>query len=179
MGLELPVLFAFQAHGFALNIGPKLLWILQDQYTQTIDEAHVIAYFPQIGVTVPDADPTGRIETPYTRQGKGSLSPFHVLLSAEIGYEWQIGNRYSKFNEQYIGIQLYADYGLWSQKKQNDDPFIAVTPIQPGQTAPTITIGSIFQSDKALNYFSAGLRLYYTIQSVDYPGHGWHKARKK
>jgi len=176
LGLELPLMFAFQAKGFALNIGPKLLYMAMDKYSQTIDTAKITATIA--GVPIPDVEVIGRIKTPYTQQGSNALSPLHVLLSAEIGYEWQIGNHYSKKNEQFIGIQLYADYGLWSLNNKTSDPFIAVTPIQPGQTAPQITIGSIFQSESALRYFSAGLRIYYTIQTVDYPGHGWHKARK-
>jgi len=177
LGVELPILFALQAHGFALNVGPKLLWMAMDSYDQTISDAHIDAYYTEIGVHVTDTRATGLLPTPAHRTAQGTLPKVNMLLSAEIGYEWQVGNWYSKKKEQYVGIQLYANYGLWGLNSSKD-AFLSVTPSAGDNQLPKIAIGSISSANTPLNYLSAGLRLYYTIQTVDYPGHGWHQTKR-
>jgi len=176
LNVEVPVLFAFEAHGFAINIGPKLLVVMSDKYTQTVNSANIDVYFPEYKVTVHNEAPTGLLQTPYERSGNNTLPKLSVLLSAEVGYEWAVGNRYSRKNEQYIGVQLYVDYGLWNQRP-TETAFLDVAPITGPYQQPTVTVGTIPAAQK-LNYLSAGLRFYYTIQTVDYSGRGWHRLRR-
>jgi len=100
------------------------------------------------------------------------------MVSAEIGYEWQIGNPYHRFKEQYVGLQLYANYGVWSWTEHSDAPFLSVSAITGATSNPQITTQSISSTASQLNNLSIGLRLYYTIQTVDYPGRGWHHYRR-
>lgn len=172
--LEIPVLLAFQTHGFAIHVGPKLLWTAYNPYNQTVNEAHIVAYYPRYGVPVPDEMPTGRLITPYTHTGTKGLPTLTLALSGEIGYEWQLGNRYSHFAEHYIGLQLYADYGLKNLALPNQEAFLSVAPITAAHQTPPVTVGVIAGSTP-LHYLNVGLRLYYTIQSVDYSARGWHR----
>ena len=111
---------------------------------------------------------------PKTLPLKGKSLTFKVKLTAEAGYEWQIGNPYSRYNEQYIGLQLYANYGLYSWSEHTEDPFLSVGAITTASPSPQVSIRSI-QSISPLAYMSFGVRCYYTIQTVDYPGRGWHR----
>jgi len=70
-------------------------------------------------------------------------------------------------------VQLYANYGVWSWSEKESEAFMAVDAITPG-TYPKISTTSM-QSATSLGYMSFGVRLYYTIQTVDYPGRGWHR----
>jgi len=179
IGLTIPVLFAFQTHGFALNIGPKLLWVAYSNYQRTVSKASIDAYYPAYGVHVTDQPSTGQIATPLTLSGQGSAKNLQVLLSAELGYEWQIGDPYERFNEHYIGIQLYANYGLWSLQTSADEAMVSVSPIVTPSANPQIQIGSIQGMGSPLSYMSCGLRIYYTIQTVDYSSRGWHRFHGK
>ncbi|MCQ2311657.1 MAG: hypothetical protein MJZ64_07920 [Paludibacteraceae bacterium] len=177
VGVSVPLLFALQTHGATVNIGPKLLWLAYDRYDQTVDHADIVAFYPAYGVPVHNQPGTGIMDTPYSQSGRSANSTIHLLLTAEIGYEWQLGNPYSRYSEQYIGLQLYANYGLCSWGNRAGEPFMSVSSITATQ-GPQITTTAIQQSS-ALAYLSLGVRFYYTIQTVDYPGRGWHHYRAR
>lgn len=175
--LDIPVLFALQTHGFTIHLGPKLIYIASDRYTQTVDQADIQAFYPRYGVTVRNTAPTGRLVTPYSTSGSQGLPSLTLALSGEIGYEWSIGERYSRKSEQYIGVQVFVDYGLKSFLPPTQEAFLSVAPITAARQTPAVFVGTIAAAN-SLNLFSAGLRVYYTIQSVDYPGRGWHRYRR-
>jgi len=173
--VSLPVLFAFQTHGVALNIGPKLLWLALDNYQSTLNSATIDAYYPAYKVHVINQPSTGHIDVPSTQQGTGTSNNLQLTLSAELGYEWQLGNPYSRDYEHYIGVQLYANYGVWSASFNTNQPMLSVAPISSASASPQITVGTIQGLGSSLSSISFGLRLYYTLQTVDYRGRGWHR----
>jgi len=176
--VDIPLLMAFQTHGFTLNIGPRLIWMAYDKFTQNVDSAYISAYFPKYGVTSYNEPETGRLDVPYTNTRKNGLPTLSLALSAELGYEFCLTGRYTKKNEQYIGFQLFADYGVFNIVTPKQEAYLAVDPITGPNQKPAVTVGAIAPA-KALRNINLGLRIYYTIHSVDYSEYNWHRTRRR
>lgn len=159
---ELPLLLAFKAAGFRLNVGPKVMYVFPRTYSLSLGEANSDLDFLDFGVHMSDDPIAGQLPADRMTQSGSTLTPaLNLLLTAQVGYEFFI-------NEQHaIGLQAYIDYGLWnSYSNQNPtNRFIDVAPItDPNTTTPQITIYDLNASFVTkVNYLSFGLRFYWNM----------------
>ena len=159
--IDLSLLFAMRLNGFTLNVGPRFMLPLAANRSLTINEANIDAYYPAYDVHVVNQLITGKLETPYTESRPSNISKYHLLVAAEIGYEWRMTNQHA------LGVQLFAEAAVWSKQSpvtNNQSPLIGVSPITDASNpVPTVTVGDIAPMIKDLRYIDFGLRVYYAF----------------
>ena len=157
--------FAMKFGGVTLNIGPRFMLPFVASSALTLRNAAIDAYYPAYDVHVHDQLITGKLVTPYTQARTPILPRYSLLVAAEIGYEWSLSEQSS------LGLQLYADVGVWNQPypsnpliPSSSNSLILVSPITSAESpAPTVTIGDIAPMIKNLRYIDFGLRVYYAF----------------
>ncbi len=177
--LEVPVLFSMRLHGFAMNIGPKVGINILDKYDLSVKQGDVVGYFIRYDVPVHNDPAVGAFPPDgITQSGENIMPPMTLYLTAEVGYEWALHPTYERFTERYIGLQLYADYGVFALQRSAADRVFDISPAGAGKN-PFIQVTPAFNGIGSLTPLHVGIRFYFTIQSVDYPGHGWHRQRQQ
>ena len=159
--IDLSLLFAMRLNGFTLNVGPRFMLPLAANRSLTINEANIDAYYPAYDVHVVNQLITGKLETPYTENRPSNISKYHLLVAAEIGYEWRMTNQHA------LGVQLFAEAAVWSKQSpvtNNQSPLIGVSPITSQENpVSTVMVGDIAPMIKDLRYIDFGLRVYYAF----------------
>jgi hypothetical protein len=144
-----------------LNVGPRFMLPFATSSALTIRSASIDAYYPLYDVHVTDQLITGKLTTPYTLPHTAIIPRYSLLVAAEIGYEWSLSGQSA------LGLQLYADVGVWNSAGKNPapiTPLIQVSPITSVETpVPTVTVGDIAPMIKDLRYIDFGLRVYYAF----------------
>ena len=156
------LLFAFRCGGLSVNLGPRFMLPFASSSSFTVSEAHINVYFPQYEVSVADKLITGVLETPYTSHITHHTSPrYTVLLGAEIGYEWDITDKFS------AGVQLYADVSVWNYQSASATaslPMIEVAPIMDASNpVPTVSVNPISGQISSMRYLDFGVRAFISI----------------
>ena len=155
------LLLAMRFSGVTLNVGPRFMLPFATSSALTIRSASIDAYYPLYDVHVRDQLITGKLTTPYTLPHTAIIPRYSLLVAAEIGYEWSLSKQSS------LGLQLYADVGVWNSAGKNPapiTPLIQVSPITSAENpVPTVTVGDIAPMIKDLRYIDFGLRVYYAF----------------
>jgi len=155
------LLLAMRFSGVTINIGPRFMLPFAATGTVTISEASIDAYYPAYNVHVRNQLITGKLTTPYTLPHTAIIPRYSLLVAAEIGYEWSLSEQSS------LGLQLYADVGVWNSAGKNPapiTPLIQVSPITSQENpVPTVTVGDIAPMIKELRYIDFGVRVYYAF----------------
>jgi hypothetical protein len=158
---DMSLLLAARFGGVTLNLGPRFMLPFAATGIVTISEASIEAYYPAYDVHVRDQLITGKLTTPYTLPHTAIIPRYSLLVAAEIGYEWSLSGQSS------LGLQLYADVGVWNSAGKNPapiTPLIQVSPITSRENpVPTVTVGDITPMIKDLRYIDFGLRVYYAF----------------
>lgn len=166
--LEIPLMFAIRANGFVWNIGPKLMFPIWNAYRQEVHNINIDAYYSVTDVHIPNELITGECSNHITNIGKNILPAFNVLVSTEIGYEWNL-------QKHRIGLMAYYDVAPWSTHKQSDEPLIEVAPISnPAYPPAEVTIHPLSNSFQTLLYMDFGLKFYYGLNILDKTHLGLH-----
>lgn len=159
--IDLSLLFAMRFGGVTLNIGPRFMASLAADCALTINEANIDAYYPAYDVHVVNQLITGKLETPYTENRPSNISKYHLLVAAEIGYEWRMTNQHA------LGVQLFAEAAVWNSKSPISNiqyPMISVAPISnANDPVPVVTIGSVESFVAHRRYLDFGIRAYYAF----------------
>ena len=159
--VDVSLLLAMRFGGVTLNIGPRFMLPFAASSALTIRSASIEAYYPAYDVHVRDQLITGKLTTPYTLPHTAIIPRYSLLVAAEIGYEWSLSGQSS------LGLQLYADVGVWNKQSpitNNPSPLISVSPITSKENpVPTVTVGDIAPMIKDLRYIDFGLRVYYAF----------------
>ena len=155
---EVSLLAAFRVCGFTLNIGPRFMLPFGCSAKQTITRAEIVAYYPLYDVSIPNEEITGKLATPYSQSCTSVLPKYNLLLAAEAGWEFALSGNHS------LGVQAYADIGLWSPKTTITDvpTFINVYPIEAVNTPAEVSVSAAPIDPK--RYIAVGLRVYYKFQ---------------
>ena len=155
------LLLAMKFGGVTLNLGPRFMLPFAASSAVTIRQSAINAYYPAYDVHVRDQLITGKLTTPYTLPHTAITPRYSLLVAAEIGYEWSLSGQSS------LGLQLYADVGVWNSAGKNPapiTPLIQVSPITSQENpVPTVSIGDIAPMIKDLRYIDFGLRVYYAF----------------
>lgn len=159
--VEIPVMFSFISEkGFFLNVGPKVAIPVWSHYKQGITEPDINAYFPAEGVTVSNEAITGLVQdNQLNTKGKWSPSKVNVMLTAELGYEFQFKNMNS------LGLGVYANYSLYDLYKNDTEnkSLINVTAPTASAIADVDVLSATDTYAKGMGYFDAGLKLVYNF----------------
>lgn len=177
--VDIPIMFATRLYGFALNIGPRLHFPIYDTYKQKLYNTNVDVYYPKYDILIHNDPALAKWNTDDLKSEGNNAQPVLLIsLSAEIGYEWALHDWYTNGSEQYIGLQLFVDYGLWGTYAKTKSSMMTVEPIAFVGQVPEIKVGNIADAGVLAKPLTFGLRLYYTFQTNDYSGHGWNRRRK-
>ena len=159
--VDVSLLLAMRFGGVTLNLGPRFMLPFAASSALTIRQSAIDAYYPAYDVHVRDQLITGKLTTPYTLPHTAIIPRYSLLVAAEIGYEWSLSGQSS------LGLQLYADVGVWNKQSpitNNPSPLISVSPITSQENpVPTVTVGDIAPMIKDLRYIDFGLRVYYAF----------------
>lgn len=155
------LLLTMRFSGVTINIGPRFMLPFATSSALTIRSASIDAYYPAYDVHVRDQLITGKLTTPYTLPHTAIIPRYSLLVAAEIGYEWSLSGQSA------LGLQLYAEVGVWNSAGKNPapiTPLIQVSPITSQENpVPTVSIGDIAPMIKDLRYIDFGLRVYYAF----------------
>ena len=158
--LEVPLMFSLiHDNGFFFNIGPKFMIPVYNPYKQTVDQnnTHISAYFPEYGITIVDKDVTGHYVGQQPEAKNGIQFNAHVMLTAELGYEWVLKSGNS------LGLGAYANYG-WNLSYKNNTSSTGLFQLDPptDASAANLTVLSATHAyANKLGYFDAGIKLAY------------------
>ncbi len=163
--LEVPIMFSMIHKGFFLNAGPRMSFPVFAHYNQEITNGHITATFPE-GVVVPDELITGKLtENQKNTVGNWQHSTLNVMLSAELGYEWNFKNNHS------LGLGAYANYSVYTLYKNNTSTgsLVAVTDV-PGAGSPAVVDVKSATNTYAngMGYFDVGIKLAYHFNWFKY-----------
>lgn len=154
---DFSLMLAIRAGGFVANIGPRVMLPFMASPTLTINEANIQAYYPKYNVTIENELITGMIETPYHTKISNQKIPMSLLVGAEVGYEFPIG-------DHALGVQAYADFGLWSGKESVNDSgsrLIEVKPIaESGPAEVKVNPEGLVASRRMVDF---GVRVYISF----------------
>lgn len=163
--VEAPLYISFASHGVTINIGGKFMMPFVQQRRLDVKEAHITAYYDDFWVPVTDYLATGRLPDyqHHDKQTTKIMPRFNALLSAEIGYEWNVGWKNK------MGILVYADYSIWNNFQNNPRGYrlIDVPPILNTEyPVPDIKVNYLIDTyaNKA-NYLSCGIKVYYAFHN--------------
>ena len=155
------LLLAMRFSGVTINIGPRFMLPFAASSALTIRQSAIDAYYPAYDVHVRDQLITGKLTTPYTLSHTAIIPRYSLLVAAEIGYEWSLSGQSA------LGLQLYADVGVWNKPSAvsyQPSVLIQVSPItDAANPVPTVTVGDIAPMIKDLRYIDFGLRVYYAF----------------
>jgi nucleoid-associated protein YgaU len=158
--LEVPLMFSLiHDNGFFFNVGPKFMIPVYNPYKQTVDQnnTHISAYFPEYGITIVDKDVTGHYAGQQPEAKNGIQFNAHVMLTAELGYEWVLKSGNS------LGLGAYANYG-WNLSYKNNTSSTGLFQLDPptDASAANLTVLSATHAyANKLGYFDAGIKLAY------------------
>lgn len=158
--LEIPLMFSLLHKGLFFNIGPKFMIPLYAPYRQKIDNATIIARYPQYGgYPITDEVITG-VATPDVMDTKGTWdrSKFDIMIGAEIGYEWEL-------KRGALGLGVFADYSVFNTFK--NDPAkenllrVSVPDVETPAVVSAVSATDNFAS--RIGYFDVGVKLIYNF----------------
>lgn len=178
--MDIPIMAHLWANGFVFNLGPRLSFGLQDRYEQTIEDAIIAANYTKYGVTMVNQLVTGILpEEQKHREGQTGANRFGIKLAAEIGYEWMISE--GTYYTQQIGIQAYTTIGLWETGGSTDisSRLIDVSPIMSPTIPTPMVVTGLWGNNTGLHRLQAGLRLYWSFESIDLFHRGWKRRRTR
>ncbi|MBO7502464.1 MAG: hypothetical protein J6T32_04520 [Paludibacteraceae bacterium] len=157
---EFLILFALRAGGFAVQLGPRIMLPFAATRRFEISNVDIDAYYEQYNVHVHNRVITGAVEQPYTRLNSEKMPKWNILVGIEAGWEWPLGR-----NANTIGLQAYADIGLWNAYKAA--PYTRLLDVAPitdaANPSAKVTVGSGESVVGFYNYLDFGLRLYYAF----------------
>ena len=153
------LLLAMRFSGVTINIGPRFMLPFAASSALTIRSASIEAYYPAYDVNVRDQLITGKLTTPYTAPRTLLMPRYSLLIAAEIGYEWSLGDQSA------LGLQLYADVSVWdkpSAVSYQPSVLIQVSPItDAANPVPMVTVGDANPLISSCRYLDFGIRIYY------------------
>ena len=172
--LEVPLMFSLiHDNGFFFNVGPKFMIPVYNPYKQTVDQnnTHISAYFPEYGITIVDKDVTGHYTGQQPEASNGIQFNAHVMLTAELGYEWVLKSGNS------LGLGAYANYG-WNLSYKNKTSSTGLFQLDPPTDASAANLNVLSATHayaNKLGYFDAGIKLAYHF---NFPKKHQYKASK-
>ena len=158
--LEIPLMFSLiHECGFFFNVGPRFMMPVYTPFNESINSSAVQATDPETQVTWKDNIITGKYNGA-TAEGSNNLQlKFHIMLTAEVGYEWTLKSGNS------LGLGVYADYSVWNTRPQQAErkynSLLDVTAPGDGEIA-TVTARPVTDAyAKSTGFFDVGVKLAY------------------
>ena len=157
--VEIPLMFSLIHKGLFFNIGPRFMMPVYTPFNQKISDPAITAYDPETRVTFQDNIVTGKYNGEKA-QGDNSLQfKFHVMLTAEIGYEWILKSGNS------LGLGVYADYSVYNTRKTLDarknESLLNITPPSESSIASLEMLSVTDTYAKSTGFFDVGVKLAY------------------
>ena len=163
---EASLMAAFCFGNIILNVGPRVMMPFATKSDITLSETTIDAYYPQYNVHVINEQITGKLDnSQFTMHNSQCAIPkYSLLIAAEVGYEWYFNDKTC------LGLQLYADVGVWNKPSAvsyQPSALIQVAPItDAANPVPAITVGSIEPMIASRRYLDFGLRAYVAFSLI-------------
>lgn len=172
--LEVPLMLMLNVHGLHIGAGAKWMMPLTQQRSLQLADPHVVAYYPDIEVAVPDELVTGKVQEQGTRSSAGVMPTMNVLATASLGYEWRLPYKGR------VGVEAYVDYGVWNNYSHEPprERLIDVAPIlNTTYPVPEVRVGYLTDTYvSAMHAVNAGVRVYMALthdRAKCYPCRMW------
>jgi len=161
--LEVPVMAAVRYKGLVAQLGMKTQFSVWSEANQQLKNPYIDAYYVPFEVHVPNELITGVLSSADLDRKQTGVAPiFNLLLSARIGYEFEI----DAMNK--IGIVAYMDYNVWNTHKSSADSrlLIDVAPItESSYPVPAVTVNNAFSTlISKVNPLQIGISVYYGLE---------------
>ena len=158
--MEIPALFALHYKGLIMHAGIKLQVPCWYKYTQTISDINIHADYPAFGVALDNELITGKLpqEQYVTEAEWRDVGDVSLLLSVDLGYEWQLTER------DWLGLQAWFDGAPYSHPAgKPTERMIDVAPISDPTYPPAqVTVNTAISTTATrLNYLACGIKLSY------------------
>lgn len=178
LNIELPLMAVFRYDGFVLGTGLKFIMPgAANNYTQTMQEVSIHAFYPEYGVTVRDELITGVTESPLYVKGKNAVSAFNLAWSFDISYEWQMEGL------SYFGMGAFANVGMVGTnpaEKGTNGRVIDVDPIvNKDFPVPGVAVHAISGLAHITHYMDFGVRMYFAFDIENYNAKGLYSRSHK
>ncbi len=178
--VDVPLMAAINIYGFTMLAGARAEWLLKDNYEQKLSNPVIRATYTEYGVTMVNRLVSGVLSEQQCRQtGENDIPRFRLQVGGEIGYSHVLFEGYD-FRHR-VAVMLYAYYDVFSAcGAATTNRFIDVAPIISATSpAPTIRVGSMGAYTSDLRNLQVGIRLAYSIETIDYQRFGWHNYRRR
>ena len=157
--LEIPLMFSLIHKGLFFNVGPRFMMPVYTPFNQKISDPAITAYDPKTRVTFQDNIVTGKYNGEKAQGDNGLQFKFHVMLTAEIGYEWILKSGNS------LGLGVYADYSVYNTRKTLDsrksESLLNITPPSESGIATLDMLSVTDTYAKSTGFFDVGVKLAY------------------
>lgn len=159
LAIEIPLMFALVHKGLFFNVGPRFVIPVYGPYRQKLNATDISVDYLTEGVTVRNEVITG-LPTDDVKDSKGKWdrSKFHLLLGAEIGYEFAL-------KKGTLGLGLFADYSVFNTFKNDPDGTSFLGVAAPNTEQPALVSVNPLTDTYAekIGYFDAGIKLVYNF----------------
>lgn len=159
LAIEIPLMFALNHKGLFFNVGPRFVIPVYGPYRQKLNATDISVFYNREGVLVPNEVITGvPTEDVKDSKGKWDRSKFHLLLGAEIGYEFAL-------KKGTLGLGLFADYSVFNTFKNDPDGTSFLNVDAPNTETPAVVSLRSLTDNYAekIGYFDAGIKLVYNF----------------
>ncbi len=163
--LEVPVMFSMlTTNGFFLNLGPKLMLPVYTPVKQTIADASISAYLPELnGKPITNEVVTGALTNDQANLSTRAGNEFKLALSLglELGYEITLEN------ENSISLGVYTNYGVYSMYKNTTDGKI-ISLVAPTETSSAVvTVNPMTNIADKIGHLDAGIKVSFNFNFAD------------
>lgn len=159
--LEVPVMFSMiTPKGFYLNAGPKLMLPVYSKANQTITDANIAAYLPELnGEAINNEVVTGKLtaEQEVLKTAAANQFKLGIGVGLDLGYELKLKNKNS------LDFGAYVSYGVASFYKNTTDGKIISVVAPNEQSAAVVTVNPISNAVGKIGHFDAGLKVAYNF----------------
>jgi hypothetical protein len=158
--LEIPLMFSLiHQSGLFFNVGPRFMMPVYTPFNEKINGSAIQAHDPETDVTWVDNIITGKYNGE-TAEGSNNLQfKFHIMLTAEIGYEWILKSGNS------LGLGVFADYSVYNTRPKQDtrkyNSLVDVTAPGNGELATVVARPVTDAYAKSTGFFDVGVKLAY------------------
>ena len=158
--LEIPLMFSLiHESGLFFNVGPRFMMPVYTPFNEKINGSAIQAHDPETDVTWVDNVITGKYNGEKAEGDNNLQFKFHIMLTAEIGYEWILKSGNS------LGLGVFADYSVWNTRPKQDarkyNSLLDVTAPGGGEVGSVVARPVTDAYAKSTGFFDVGVKLAY------------------
>lgn len=176
LSAELPLMATLSLWGVRLEAGARMRWLVSDTYVAELSDPVISATYTDYGVTMTNRLITGVLSLDQLhQQGKYGLPRGGIQLGGELGYTWTLHEGLYSYRRLTLALYAYYDVATWAAPAAAAH-YIEVSPITSAiNPVPEVRVNTLGAFASDLKQLQLGVRLAYSIESIDNNRYGWHR----